>query len=55
MVLKLAVNKLEMTDELFARGDVNFDESVNAKDALEILKFAVGKPSVLDEIYLGGE
>jgi hypothetical protein len=55
MVLKLAVNKLEMTDELFARGDVNFDESVNAKDALEILKFAVGKPSVLDDIYLGGE
>jgi DNA topoisomerase IA len=55
MVLKLAVNKLEMTDELFARGDVNFDESVNAKDALEILKFAVGKPSVLDDIYGAGE
>ncbi len=53
MVLRLAVNKLEMTDELFVLGDVNFDEKVNAKDALEILKFAVGKPSVLDTIHNG--
>ena len=55
MVLKLSVNKLEMTDELFMLGDVNLDEKVNAKDALEILKFSVGKPSALDAIYGIGE
>ncbi len=54
MVLKLAVDKLEKTDELMMLGDVNFDEKVDAKDALEILKFAVNKPSALDDIYHNG-
>ena len=41
----------KIPDEAKAVCDVNNDQQINAKDALEILKYAVGKPSILDAYY----
>ena len=46
-MLKYSVEKVEFTDKQKRAGDVNKDEVINAKDALEILKYAVNKPSAL--------
>ncbi len=42
-VLKIAVGKLDATDEMKLVADVTGDGEINAKDALDILKKAVGK------------
>jgi hypothetical protein len=42
---------MEATDLQKVAADVNEDQSINAKDALEILKFSVNKPSVLGKFY----
>ena len=47
MVLKFAVNKIELTADQQLAADVNKDTKIDAKDALEILKYAVDKPSVI--------
>ena len=44
-VLKVAVNKVEPTDDQKVASDVNKDNVINAKDALEILKKSVNKPA----------
>ncbi len=38
--------------DVFEQGDVNEDKEVNAKDALEVLKFAVGKTTLSGEAQL---
>ncbi len=43
MVLKMAVGKLEATEDDYWIGDVDGDSELNAKDALYILRYAVGK------------
>ena len=37
--------------DVLACGDVDGDKKIGAKDALEILKYAVKKPSALDKYY----
>ncbi len=48
MVLKYAVNKLELTAGEQIAADVNGDGAINAGDALDILKYAVGKIKQFD-------
>ena len=43
MVLKFAVNKIELTEAQKLAAEVDGKEGINAKDALEILKYAVKK------------
>ncbi len=49
MVLKAAVDKVDLTDSQAKAADVNKDGKIDAKDALEILKHSVDKPSALDK------
>ena len=42
VALRAAVGKVELDNDGIARADVNGDAAVNAKDALEMLQFAVG-------------
>ncbi len=51
LVLKAAVDKVELNAAQEKAADVNEDGKLDAKDALEMLKFAVGKPSKLDKFY----
>ena len=43
IALRAAVGKTQLTEEQILRADVTGDDAVNAKDALEILKYSGGK------------
>ncbi len=56
IVLKMAVGKMEMTDDDLWYGDVDGNGELDAKDALNILKYAVGKIEyfpVEEYLYIG--
>ncbi len=56
VVLKMAVGKMEITDDALWYGDVDGTGELDAKDALYILRYAVGKIDLFpveEDIYLG--